>query len=150
MSVIKSANYIGMQPIDSPVPHRKGETITAIFTHTFTKDVAATDILELFPVFAHGKIVDFEFETANVGAINLTIGLMSGAAGSNAAGRTSGNQLINGVAANAASGKSATLAALAALQSGVGDTDVSIGLVPASTITAAANKTITIKVTIAA
>lgn len=150
MSIIKSAKYVGIQPVDSPVPDRKGETITIVFTHTFTKDVTSADILELAPIFAYGKIVDFQFETANIGAINLQIGLMTGEAGSNDAGRSCGSQLINGVAANAATGKSATLAAIAALQDAIGDTDTSIGLVPAATITAASNKTITVKLVIAA
>lgn len=150
MPIVKSKKYVGMQVVDSPIPHRKGETITEIFTHTFTQAVGTGDILELFPVFAGGKIVDFEFETANIGAINLNIGLMTGQAGSNDGGRVCGAELISAVAANAATGKAATLAALAALQAGVGQADRSIGLVPASNITAAANKTITIKVVIAA
>jgi hypothetical protein len=151
MPVIKSRKYVGRQPVDSPTPHRKGETITEIFTHTFTTAVGTADILELMPVFSHGKIVDFEFETANVGAIALNIGLMTGAAGANEPpARTCGSQLIAGVLANAASGRASTLAQMALLQNGVGDRDVSIGLVPAAPITAAANKTITIKLTIVA
>jgi hypothetical protein len=150
MALIKSKMFVGAQPVDSAVPHRSGETITVIYTHTFTAAVTAADILELYPIFAHGKIVGFEFETENVGAINLDIGLMSGESGSNDAARTSGDELIDGVAANSASGRAATLVKLAALQGGVGDKNVSIGVKPAADITAAANKKLHIKLTIAA
>jgi len=147
MSVIKSAMFVGSQPVDTPAPDRSGDTITQIITHTFTTALTTADILELYPVPAECRIVGFEFVTANVGTLDLDIGMMTGEAGSSTAGRTCGDELI--AAVDAATGGSTGLAALAALQDGVGDKNASIGLVTATNIAAGATKTITFKVTIA-
>lgn len=150
MALKKSALFKGSQPVDTPAPDRSGETLTVIYTHVFTQDVNVGDVLELYPTFAHAKIVGFEFETENIGAINLNIGLVSGEAGYQDDARTSGAELISAVAANAASGRASTLAQLSAVNAGAAarDKNFSIGLVPAANITAAANKKLHIRLTL--
>lgn len=145
MSIKQSAYFKGNARTPVPHPARKGEAIEYLFSHTFTEAIGTADILELFPVFPYGRIVGFDFETENVGAIAVDIGLMSGLPGSLDGARTSGDQLIDGVAANAASGRESTLGALAALAD-MGETPVSIGLKPAAEITAAANKKIHVRI----
>lgn len=147
MSIKQSAYFKGNARTPVPHPHRKGEVMEYIFTHTFDEAVASTDILDLIPVFPYGKVVGFDFDTENVGAINLDIGLMSGTPGSTDASRTVGAEFIDGVAANAASGKETALSALAALAAN-GETPVSIGVKPASDITAAANKKLHVRLRI--
>lgn len=150
MALKKSALFKGSQPVDTPAPHRAGETLTIIYTHTFTQDVNTADVLEIYPCFAGAHIVGFEFETENVGAINLNLGIVSGEAGVQDDARTCGNQLIAAVAANAASGRASTLAQLSALDvtANARDKNFSIGLVPAANITAAANKKLHIRLTL--
>lgn len=148
MSTKQSAYFKGNARTPVPHPHRKGEVIEYLFTHTFSEAVASTDVLELFPVFPYGRIVGFDFDTENVGTIALDIGLMSGTPGDAASERTSGDELIDGVNADASSGKETGLAALAALAA-MGETPVSIGVKPASNITAAANKKLHCRIRIA-
>jgi hypothetical protein len=151
MAIIKSSMFSGSQPVDTPVPHRSGETITVIFSYTFSTTLAIGDIVELYPVFGHGKIVGFDFETENVGAIAIDIGLMSGEAGSNDQARTCGAQLISNVAANAAvASRSSSILQLTALQGGVGDKNVSIGVKALAELVAGATKKIHIRAKIAA
>ena len=149
MSTKQSAYFKGNARTPVPHPHRKGEVIEYLFTHTFTETVASTDVLELFPIFPYGRIVGFDFETENVGAINVDIGLMSGTPGDATSVRTCGAELANDVAANGAVAvKLTSLALLAALPAN-GETAVSIGLVPANDITAAANKKLHCRIRIA-
>lgn len=145
---IKQSNYFrGNARTPVPVPHRKGEAIEYLFTHVFTEDVNTTDILELFPVFPNGRITGFDFASENIGTVNLTFGLMSGNPGALDNARTSGNQLLN--AAAAATPAPATLLSLAAIPK-IGETPVSIGLVPSANITAGGNKRLHIRIRIAA
>jgi len=150
MALKKSALFKGSQPVDTPSPHRSGETLTVIYTHIFTEAVEAGDVLEIYPTFAHAKIVGFEFETENVGAIALSIGIVSGEAGAQDDARTCSAELISGVAANAVSGRASSLAQLSAVNAGAAarDKNFSIGLVPASNITAADNKRLHIRLTL--
>jgi hypothetical protein len=146
MPIKQSAYFKGNARTPVPVPHRKGEVIEYLFTHTFTEAVAAADILDLFPVFPYGRIVGFDFAAENIGAINLSIGLMSGNPGSLDSARTVGTQLIN--AAVSTTPLASTLTQLAALAAN-GETPVSIGLVPSAEITAAANKKLHLRIRIA-
>ena len=145
---IRQTNYFrGNARTPVPLPERKGEVMEYLFTHTFNETVNTADILELFPVFAYGRITGFDFATENLGSVDLTIGLMSGTPGSLDAARTSGSQLIN---AGAAGTPAATaLTALAGLAA-IGETPVSIGLVPSANITAGATKRIHIRIRVAA
>ena len=147
MAIKQSAYFKGNARTPVPHPHRKGETLTFIFTHTFTEALADTDVLELFPIFPYGRIVSFEFTSANIGTAALDIGLMSGDAGSLDAARTSDDVLIDGVAANASTGTKTALADIAAIAMN-GETAVSVGVKTATTIAAASNKTLTVLITV--
>lgn len=147
MPIKQSAYFKGNARTPVPVPHRKGEVIEYLFTHTFTETIGTADILELFPVFPYGRIVGFDFAAENVGAINLSIGTMSGASGSLDSARTVGSQLIN--AAVSTTPLASTLTQLAALAA-IGETPVSIGLVPSAEIVAGATKKLHVRIRVAA
>jgi hypothetical protein len=143
MAIKQSAYFKGNARTPVPHPARKGEAIEYIFTHTFTETVATTDILELIPVFPYGRIVGFDFAAENIGAINLTMGLMSGAAGSLDAARTSGSGLIS--AAVSTTPLAATLTQLAAIAEN-GESPVSIGMTCSADITAGSTKKLHIRI----
>ncbi|WP_126975577.1 hypothetical protein [Frigidibacter oleivorans] len=137
MAIKQSAYFKGNSRTPVPNPHRKGEVIEYMFTHVFAETVAAADILDLFPIFPYGRIVGFDCASENLGAVNLTIGLMSGSPGSLDAARTSGSELVNAGAAGAPA--TTALTALAALAQN-GDTPVSVGLKTSADIVAGATK----------
>lgn len=145
MGIVQSNYFKGNARTPVADPHRKGETIIAQFTHTFTEALADTDILDLFPLFPYAKIVGFEFESENIGTAALDIGLMSGTPGSKDAARTSGDELADGVAANTSHATGLTALANMAIN---GDAPVSIGVKTATSITAAANKKLHVRVTL--
>lgn len=144
---VKQSNYFKGNA-RTPVPHpaRKGEVIEYMFTHVFAETVATTDILELVPVFPNGRIVGFDFAAENIGAINLTIGLMTGTAGSLADTRTSGAELIS--AAVSTTPAATTLTALAALAE-LGDAATSLGLTVSADVTAGATKKLHLRIRVA-
>lgn len=124
---------------------RSGSPIAFRHTHTFLAAVLSTDVLELFTLPAYAQINRFEMISANVGLINVNVGLMTGTPGDAVTARTAGSELISAAAAN-------TTLLSTLLQrttfGKVGDSPVSVGLTPAADITAAANKTITFEVEI--
>ncbi len=143
MATVLSSLYLGANRIDIRRPTFSGMKMEMILTHTFLAQVATTDILDLFPIPAYAQLTEFEIINANLGALNLAIGLMTGTPGDTIAARTSGTQLF---AAQAAGAQAAvTLANIAALAK-IGDLPVSIGVVPSVNITAAANKTLTYRI----
>lgn len=149
MSTKQSAYFKGNARTPVPHPHRKGEVIEYLFTHTFTETVLAGDVLELFPVFPYGRIVGFDWDTENVGAINVGIGLMTGTPGDATSVRTVGTELASAVAANAVVASKLTgLLALAAIPA-MGETPVSIGLAPAADITAGSTKKLHVRIRVA-
>lgn len=136
MSIIQSQYFKGNARTPVPHPHRKGEVIEFMFTHTFTETLGTSDVLDLFPIFPYGRIVGFDFICENVGTNALDIGLMTGTPGATDA-RTSDDVLIDGIAAN--TGGVTSLAALAAIAQN-GETPVSIGVKTATEITAGSTK----------
>lgn len=145
MATVQSAYFTGNARTTLPQPHRKGETLTVLFTHTFNTAVTTADVLELVEIPPYAQIVGFEYASANIGAINVDIGIMSGTPGSTDASRTVGDEIVSAASIGTAAVVGvATLGAIAVN----GESKVSIGLQPASNITAAANKTVTIKLTI--
>ena len=145
MAIIQSNFFKGNARTPTADPHRKHETITQMFSHYFTEALTTADILDLFPVFPGAKIVGFEFICENMATEALDIGLMSGTPGSKDAGRTSGDELIDGIAAS--TGGSTALATLANLAAN-GDTAVSIGVKTATNIAAGATKALHVKITL--
>lgn len=137
MAIKQSQYFVGNARTPVPHPHRKGEVIKYMFTHTFTEGLDTGDILELFPLFPYGRITGFQFIGENIGTNALDIGLMSGNPGSLDVARTSDDALIDGVAAN--TGGSTGLIALSALAEN-GESPVSIGVKTATEITAGATK----------
>lgn len=128
-----------------PEPKQTGQVACEITTHVFTEDVLTTDVLELFPLLPFGRIVGFEFISANLGAITLDFAEMTGdfASVDPARAMGTGAKLLMSVAA--AAGAVATLAQIAAFNKN-GDTARGIGLKPSANITLGATKTITYRV----
>jgi hypothetical protein len=143
MAINQSKYFTGNARTPVPHPHRKGEVIEYIFTHIFAVTLATTDILELFPIFPHGRIVGFDFIGEDVGTEALDIGLMSGTPGSLDATRTSTDVLVDGVAAN--TGAVTSLIELAAIPE-VGGTSVSIGVKTATEIAAGSGKKLHVRI----
>lgn len=146
MAIKQSQYFVGNARTPVPHPHRKGEVIEYLFTHTFNEAVADTDILELFPIFPYGRIVGFDFICENVGTNALDIGLMSGSVGSLDAARTSDDVLIDGIAAN--TGGVTALTAIAAIAEN-GDEAVSVGVKTATSITAGSTKKLHVRIRVA-
>lgn len=143
MAIKQSAYFKGNARTPVPHPARKGEAIEYLFTHTFNETVGAGDVLELFPVFPYGRIVGFDFASENLGAVDLTFGLVTGAVASLDAARTSGSQLLNEAAAGTPAASSLT--ALAAIPEN-GDTAVSVGVKVSADVAAAANKKLHVRI----
>jgi len=135
MSIKQSKFFKGNARKPIPHPHRAGETITYQFVHTFDEELADTDILDLISLFPGATIVDFDFATVNVGTAALDIGLLTGIPGSKDDARVSGDELIDGVAANAATGNRTGLVELNAIPKN-GEMPTSIGVKTATTIPA--------------
>lgn len=146
MPIKQSAYFRGNARTPVPVPDRKGQAIEYLFTHTFTEDVNTNDVLELIPVFPYGRITGFDFASENLGAVNLTMGLVSGESGSLDPARTCGSQLLNAAAAGTPA--PASLASLAALPA-MNEKPVSIGLVPSANIVAGGTKRLHIRIRVA-
>lgn len=145
MSIVQSKYFKGNARHQIANSHRKGETISYLFEHVFTEDLATTDILEIFAIFPYGRVIGFQFETEGMAAEALDIGFMSGVPGSLEDTRTSGDELIDGVAANA--GGATSLLDLNALAE-TGETPVSIGLVTDTAIVAGPAKKLVCLITV--
>lgn len=136
MATKQSAYFKGLARTPIPVPTKAGVVHEVIITHTFNEAVAATDVLELAPLAAGTKILSADVASANLGAITLDIGFMTGTPGDASSARTCGAELFNDQAAGTPAAM--TLAAVVALT--VSGEHRSIGIVPSAEITAAANK----------
>lgn len=136
MATIRSRYTSGMSQTPVPVPNKAGVQHTILVSHTFTEAVNTTDVLDLVSLGSGIRVVGLRMISENVGAINLKVGNMTGTPGSDDAARTCDAAFFSAQAANAeAAVPLATLAGLTPYAS-----DVSIGIQPASAITAAANK----------
>ena len=114
MAIVKS-NYTGgngRPVLHSPyVANVPAETIV---THTFTASVGASDILELAYLPPYCKVLGVDLLTVGTAAVTFTVGMMSGAVGSDDPARTSGSELFSAVTPTTM--QSAALTALVALQ----------------------------------
>lgn len=148
MPTIKQSRHFAGQTLPAVAsPQKTGETMTYIGTHTFNESVLTGEILELFPVFPHGKVVDMEIITENVGAVLVDVGFMTGDCGSTATTRTLGTEFIT--ATSAATTLKPALAKIIAAASKVGGVPVSIGVKStAADITASATKKLHYKITV--
>ena len=146
MATIQSAYFKGNARSNIPVPNKAGVVCEVIVSHTFTETVASTDVLELFALAGGNRILSVDITSENIGAINLGIGFMSGTPGDVESVRTNGTEIFAAQAANSAAAM--TLAAVVALTTS--DSPRSIGVVPASNITAASNKKLHMRVRYAA
>ena len=139
MPTKQSAFFKGLARVPMPSPFKAGDGHTVMVSHTFTEDVLTTDILELIPLPPGCRVTGLDFVTENIGAINISIGFMSGVSGDTVTVRTCGAEFFSAVAANTPA--SATLLAL--INAGIASGEIrSIGLFPAANITLAANKKI--------
>ena len=136
MATIRSRYTSGMSQTPVPVASKAGVKHTLLVTHTFTQAVNATDVLDLVSLGAGIRVVGLRLISENVGAINLKVGNMTGAPGSDDAARTCDSAFFAAQAANAEA--AVPLQALARLAPYAAN--VSIGIQPAADITAAANK----------
>lgn len=143
MSTKQTAFFKGNARAPMPSPFKAGDGHTVIFTHVFTEDVAATDILEVLPIPPGCRVAAIDFVTENVGAINLNIGWMSGVSGDPVTVRTVGSEFFAAAAANTA----ASAALLTLINAGaVSQEPRSIGIAPAALIAAGATKKLHIRV----
>lgn len=145
MSIVQSQYFKGNARKPVPHPDRKNQAMVYMFTHVFNDAVATTDILDLFPLIPYGRITGFEWATENIGAVNVSIGLMTGTPGSLDTARTCGTELASAV--SAATGGNVGVTALAALAEN-GEVPVSIGFKTATDIAAGATKKLHIKITV--
>lgn len=144
MATKQTAFFTGVNRLIPANRFRVGSPVKLIHTHSFAAAAGGalltTDILELFPWPEFSRIGLFTMISASVGAINVDVGVMTGTPGDAVTARTLVSaSLVSAVAANTTI--VSTLLQRATLGQN-GDAPVSIGLVPASDITAG-SKTIT-------
>lgn len=147
MSTKQTIFFKGNARAAMPTPFKVGDGHTVMFTHVFTEDVATTDILELIPIPAGCRVTGLDFASENLGALNLTFGVMSGVAGDATTVRTCGAEFIPAVAAAGP----ASAALLALINVGLATEDHrSIGVVPSVSVVAGATKKLHIRLQYAA
>lgn len=137
MATKQTSYFKGNARTEMPTPLYAGHACEIIISHTFTENVATTDVLEIAPMQPYMRLLGAEVIGENLGAITLDIGFLTGTPGDTTATRTCGSEIFNDQAA----GSVGTLTLLAA--AGIaknGDTAKSIGLVPSAEITAGATK----------
>lgn len=141
LAMIQQARYVKGGFVTQPC--RAGQVQEAIFSFTFDKDLPTTDILELAALPPFAKLMAVDLDDQNMGALNWTIGFMSGRVGDPNAARTSGAELFNAQAAGTpASMTVENLAAIAA----TAETPLSIGVKTSALIAAGATKKIHLRV----
>ncbi len=138
--MLKQAKNVRLEPVTYPLT--AGEVHTRVFKHTFTEDVAATDILEMGGLPARCQVVGVRMESANVGAINLKVGFLSDRYGEKDDARSLSADFY--AAQDAATADTLGLAACAGIAKG--DEHRGIGIQPAAVIAAGATKVIYIEV----
>lgn len=132
MAIKKSTYTGGNGRLQLPSPYVAKVPATVIIEHTFNESLAAADILELAYLPPYCRILDASLLTVGTAAVTFDVGLMSGEVGSIDAGRTSGDELFDGVTPTAQ--QNAALADLVAIQSA--DVARSIGVIPSGTVAA--------------
>ena len=143
MATKQSAFFSGNAQIPFNTPHKAGSVVTVIAKVDLSAGLLATDVMELAPVIPYGVITGFDIaDSGNLGATNITIGLMSGTPGDTTAVRTVADELI--AAAPAGTAIASTLAKVAAIPRNNGDAK-SLGLKVSANITAGAGKHLTIR-----
>lgn len=143
MATKQSKFFTGMARTPIPHPVKAGSPCELIFTHVFSEAVADTDVLELVTIPPGCRLTHVDFVSANLGAITFDLGLMTGTPGDTTATRTCGAEIFDNQAAGTAA--AATLANIAAIAAMGDAAPKSVGFVPSAAITAAANKTITLR-----
>lgn len=136
MAIRQTQLMRGNARLPQPTIHKAGVPVTVHHTHTFNEAVNTTDILELFVLPAYAKLEILRINTENLGALNLSLGFMTGTPFSTLDTRTVGSTLFSAVAA----GTEIQATAIALGNTAPTDADRSVGLVPSVSITPAANK----------
>lgn len=144
MATKQSKFFTGMARTPIPHPVKAGSPCEIIFTHVFSTAVAETDVLELVTIPPGCRLTHVDFVSANLGSINFDLGLMSGTPGDATPERTCGAEIFDDQAAGTAA--AATLAKIAAIAAMGDAAPKSIGFVPSAAITAATNKTLTLRI----
>ncbi|WP_444668359.1 hypothetical protein [Cereibacter changlensis] len=143
MSTKQSTYFKGNGRREVPTPKQAGTTAEVIVSHTFTENLETTDVLELFGLIPYGKVIGLDFMGENLGAVNLSIGLMSGTPGSIDPARTSGAEYI--AAAVSTTPLASTLAQIVAAPRN-GDTPRSIGVKTSAQIVAGPTKKLHVRI----
>lgn len=141
MTVFQSAQGAGK--VTPPAGYSAGLTITNVVEYTFDRAyVAATDRIEMAVLPATARLLSCVAVFANVGAVNTSLGIMSGAIGSTDNARTVGTQLFAAqTMANAEVAVTRTNCLAVARDS---NADRSIGMIPATDIAAGGTKKVTL------
>ena len=141
MTVFQTAQARGKST--PPAGYTAGAVVTTIVTHTFSAAFAtANDVVEMAVLPAGARLLSVMAIFANIGAVNTSLGIMTGAPGSTDNARTVGTELFSAqTMANAEVSVTRTAClAVAANQ----NADRSIGIKPASDIAAGGTKTVTL------
>lgn len=142
MALFQSRHALGQET--APVVYGAGTVTAAVFTHTFTANfTAAADILELGMIPADCRIVAATVIGEGLGAINATVGVMTGEFGAKDGTRTTGNQLFNAQSVNDTEANATRKNCLAIAAS---DKHRGIGVTLSGNVTAGAAKKITLVV----
>ena len=126
-----------------PAAYTSGVNVSTIVSHTFnTAFATANDTVEMAVLPAGARLLSVVAIFANIGAVNTSLGIMTGAPGSTDNARTVGTELFS--AQTMANGEvSPTRAACLAVAANP-TADRSIGIKPATDIAAGGTKTVTL------
>lgn len=97
MAIIKSTYTGGNGRPFLHAPYVANVPAEALIVHTFNKAVTAADILELAYLPAHCKVLSCDILAIGTAAATATVGIMSGAVGSDDPARTSGAELFSAI-----------------------------------------------------
>jgi hypothetical protein len=126
-----------------PAAYTSGVVVSTIVSHTFSAAFAtANDTVEMAVLPAGARLLSVVAIFANIGAVNTSLGIMTGTPGSTDNARTVGTELFS--AQTMANGEvSPTRAACLAVAANP-SADRSIGIKPATDIAAGGTKTVTL------
>ena len=142
MALFQSRHALGQET--APVVYAANTTGTAVFSYTFsTNFVAAADILELGMIPADCRITAATVIGEGLGAVNATVGVMTGDFGAKDGTRTTGSQLFNAQSVNDTEANATRKNCLAIAAS---DKHRGIGVTLSGNVTAGAAKRITLVV----
>lgn len=97
MAIKKSTYTGGNGRPQLPSPYVSKVPAVAIIEHSFKEAVGSDDVLELAYLPAFCRILDATLHAVGTGAVEATVGIMSGEVGSTDASRTSGSELFDGL-----------------------------------------------------